>query len=164
MVYTKQTWENLPARTTPLSAARLTHIEDGIGDLGTFAAFSPSLSNVTVGNGTLVGRYTQFGKTVLVSVTFTYGSTSSVSPGVALTLPVTARSTSSLISCEILLRDISPAMSYVGAGRLTSTSALGVNSVVVSGSNVVQASTTSTVPFTWATGDFMEISASYEAA
>jgi hypothetical protein len=30
--YDKQTWANTPAGETPLSAARLTHIEDGIGD------------------------------------------------------------------------------------------------------------------------------------
>lgn len=29
-LYEKQTWENLPSETTPLSAERLTHIEDGI--------------------------------------------------------------------------------------------------------------------------------------
>lgn len=30
MVYTKQTWADAPAATSPLSAARLTHMEDGI--------------------------------------------------------------------------------------------------------------------------------------
>ncbi|AUX81950.1 minor tail protein [Mycobacterium phage Frankie] len=32
MAYDKQTWENVPSTNTPLSAARLNHIEDGIGD------------------------------------------------------------------------------------------------------------------------------------
>lgn len=31
MSYTKQTWVNEPTHTSPLSAARLTHMEDGIG-------------------------------------------------------------------------------------------------------------------------------------
>lgn len=30
MTYAKQSWENAPARSTPLSAARLNHMEDGI--------------------------------------------------------------------------------------------------------------------------------------
>lgn len=30
--YIKQTWENVPSVATPLSAARMTHIEDGIGN------------------------------------------------------------------------------------------------------------------------------------
>lgn len=32
MSYTKQTWQNLPNQTTPLSAQRLNHMEDGIYD------------------------------------------------------------------------------------------------------------------------------------
>ena len=32
MAYTKQTWKNYPDTTTPLSAARLNHIEDGISN------------------------------------------------------------------------------------------------------------------------------------
>lgn len=30
MAYTKQTWINLPNKTTPINAERLNHIEDGI--------------------------------------------------------------------------------------------------------------------------------------
>lgn len=32
MAYTKQTWTNLPSETTPFSATRMEHIEDGIYD------------------------------------------------------------------------------------------------------------------------------------
>ena len=32
MAYTKQTWTNLPSKTTPINASRLNHIEDGIYD------------------------------------------------------------------------------------------------------------------------------------
>lgn len=30
MAYTKQTWQDLPNKTTPINASRLGHIEDGI--------------------------------------------------------------------------------------------------------------------------------------
>lgn len=30
MAYTKQTWTNLPSKTTPINATRLNHMEDGI--------------------------------------------------------------------------------------------------------------------------------------
>ena len=33
MAYVKQTWVNLPSTTTPLSATRLTYIENGIYNL-----------------------------------------------------------------------------------------------------------------------------------
>ena len=32
MAYTKQTWQNLPNKTTPINASRLNHMEDGIYD------------------------------------------------------------------------------------------------------------------------------------
>lgn len=30
MTYSKQTWSNLPSKTTPINATRLNHMEDGI--------------------------------------------------------------------------------------------------------------------------------------
>lgn len=32
MAYTKQTWTNLPSKTTPINASRLNHMEQGIYD------------------------------------------------------------------------------------------------------------------------------------
>ena len=32
MTYTKQTWTNLPSKTTPINANRLNHMEQGIYD------------------------------------------------------------------------------------------------------------------------------------
>lgn len=32
MAYTKQTWQNLPNKTTPINASRLNHMEQGIYD------------------------------------------------------------------------------------------------------------------------------------
>ena len=32
MAYTKQTWTNLPSKTTPINANRLNHMEQGIYD------------------------------------------------------------------------------------------------------------------------------------
>ena len=32
MAYTKQTWANLPSKTTPINADRLNHMEQGIYD------------------------------------------------------------------------------------------------------------------------------------
>lgn len=37
MAYTKQTWENVPSTNTPLSAAALNHMEDGIADAHSLA-------------------------------------------------------------------------------------------------------------------------------
>ena len=42
MAYTKQTWTNLPSETTPFSAARMEHIEDGIYNVSTTTATTSS--------------------------------------------------------------------------------------------------------------------------
>lgn len=73
---------------------------DGSGNVGNISAYSsnmsgwnyflPAFTNLTVGNATLIGRYTQKGKTVAGRVSVTMGSTSSTSGAVTFTLPVTA--------------------------------------------------------------------------
>lgn len=40
MAYTKQTWQNLPNKTTPINATRLNHMEDGIYDANQVATQS----------------------------------------------------------------------------------------------------------------------------
>ena len=44
----------------------------------TWTSFTPTWSNLTVGNGTVTAAYTTFGKTCTFYVVFTHGSTSSV--------------------------------------------------------------------------------------
>lgn len=52
MTYTKQTWQNMPARTTPLSASRLNHMEDGIqaADAAAAAAAGGAATALTAHN------------------------------------------------------------------------------------------------------------------
>lgn len=44
MTYTKQIWENFPSTTTPITAGRLQHIEDGIYDADALAASALALA------------------------------------------------------------------------------------------------------------------------
>lgn len=46
MAYTAQTWEDEPAETTPFSAARMTHIEDGIAAAATAGDAAVTLAGV----------------------------------------------------------------------------------------------------------------------
>lgn len=59
--YEKQTWENLPSETTPLSAERLAHIEEGIESAHNNRALKEIYSDNTVNLGrksdTTVGNY-----------------------------------------------------------------------------------------------------------
>jgi hypothetical protein len=45
---------------------------------GSWVAYTPTLTNITLGNGTLTGRYKQIGKLVFFEVTLTFGSTTTL--------------------------------------------------------------------------------------
>lgn len=57
MTYVKQTWENFPATTTPVTAARLSHIEDGIEEADTTASAAAAsvLLKAPINNPALTG-------------------------------------------------------------------------------------------------------------
>ena len=50
MAYTKQTWADLPSKTTPINAERLTHIEDGIFDAAQTADTAASTAGTAAAN------------------------------------------------------------------------------------------------------------------
>lgn len=53
--YIKQTWENLPSETTPISAERLTHIEEGIKTASDNRALKEIYEDNTVNLGRMSG-------------------------------------------------------------------------------------------------------------
>jgi len=63
----------------------------GLKWAGIWQTYTPTLSNLTVGNGTTEARYRRLGNTIDVFFRFTLGSTSSVSSFPTITLPVTAK-------------------------------------------------------------------------
>lgn len=132
------------------------------GELGTYTSYTPTWTNVSVGNGTVSARYTKTGPIVKGRILFTLGSTSSVSGIVTFSLPVTAATTA-----------YSNNDSAIGMGTLRSSQLypLLVNPVtsttarlVYLTSSAVYAGTSSSTPATWATGNVMSVSFEYEAA
>jgi len=51
-------------------------------------AWTPTLTNITLGNGTIVARYQQIGKTINFEVLFTMGSTSAMGSVPQVSMPV----------------------------------------------------------------------------
>lgn len=125
---------------------------DAIGDAWT--SYTPTLANVTLGNGTITGAYTQAGKLIQFRAKLVLGSTSSITGSPTFTLPVTAFATR-LFTWQGVAYDTS-ASDHHG---LTATN---TTTTVVFRYNA--ASLSSTVPFTWATGDELYASGTYEAA
>jgi hypothetical protein len=111
--------------------------------------------NAGVG-ATMSGRYKQIGKTVHVKATMVIGATgwAAGTGGLYLSLPVTGQALA-VSSGGWYGRDVSPAQNYNGMVRADTTKASFFTG---------NAQVTGSVPHTWAGGDRMEFSLTYEAA
>lgn len=133
----------------------------------TWQAFTPTWTNLTVGNGTTTARYVQDGKTINFWVKFTLGSTSSVSTEPSMNFPVAAQSTEAGQCANLnYIYEDSGLSRYQGiVDPITNSSttfrlcALNVSSTYATSTQI-----TSSIPFSWGTGDSIYISGSYEAA
>lgn len=129
-----------------------------IGDPWT--AYTPVLSNWAKGNGTLVGKYMQAGKLIHYSIKFTAGSTSTFSGNVQITLPfAVAGADGSAFAFPVGQAGLVDSSGTARGYRTAISTGTTVNLRAEDGTNV-----NGTVPWTWATGDIIEINGSYEAA
>jgi len=136
----------------------------GAGTSWTPQTWSVAYTNVTVGDGTVVSRYTQTGKRVTAEWLFTFGSTSSFAASHTISLPVTAASGYStnldIIGSGIAYDASAPASVPIYAA-IVGTTNFRLRGIDL---NAVFYDLSSTVPYTWATGDKLLISFSYWAA
>lgn len=156
--YTPRTW-------TAGLLVNETHLNTEIRDLsnglqGAWTTYSPTLTNITVGNGTQSARYMQVGKTIKVFYKLTLGSTSSVG-NASISLPVTALDTDWSIGGTAF--DTSASARYAITAFASSTTTLAFRALSTGGQLVVFSGT---VPFgaAFATGDIVVVSGDYEAA
>ncbi len=133
-----------------------------------FAAWTPTWTNLTVGNATQTARYSQSGKTVFFTLKLVLGSTSSVGTNPNFTWPVTAASQASAQASLVQIAYLdATAGVFLGVSdpRNRTTAVCGINGP--SGTVQLQEqdrAVSSTVPFTWTTNDTIWIAGSYEAA
>jgi hypothetical protein len=135
----------------------------GLAYEGVWTAFTPSWTNLTVGNGTQIARYRKVGKTVDVYVNFTLGSTSSVgSSPVYFALPFNLANSSNGATTTGVIGDAN-VRPYIIVSEFNG------NNVILSvmSANLTYASydrVTSTVPMTWVSTDGFWLQVRYEAA
>jgi hypothetical protein len=133
-----------------------------------WTAYTPTFTNLTVGNGTLNFAYAKLGKTVFVRGVFTFGSTSSVTGvGVNISIPVASNAGISTNHIFGFVGFFKPGTnSVVGSGAYATSTTVQLRPSVSSGAYVEMTNMSSTVPFTWAsaTGDNLKINFTYEAA
>ena len=144
----------------PTASTLNVHIRDNLKAIGdAWGSFTPTTTNITLGNGTLAGAYMQAGKFVQFRIKLTLGSTSAITGSPTFTLPVTAVGTR-VVGGLCLMFDSSAASGSaykVGGAFNSSTTQLLVR-------DDASAVLSSTSPFTWATSDELVITGDYEAA
>jgi hypothetical protein len=141
---------------TVLTAAQL----NGIGE---YAAFTPSFTNFTLGNGTATFRFGRVQEFVHVIGRIVLGSTSSVTGNMIIAPPVamSGMPTGSTVIGQTFVQD-SGTSEQVGI-ILTNGTNLFVQAMNVASTYPFNVGFTSTVPFTWAVNDTINISCIYEA-
>lgn len=154
------------AGETILAALWNSDVRDPVAALsGSWNSYTPTISTSTQGSGAVSGKYIQVGKFVTGYASWTFGSGSAVSTAIGFSLPVTAVATGGLTGVlQAMAYDSSPGTWYDMTMRFSTSAVVNVVALSTAGSYLTQASTSSSVPFTWATGDIVRISFLYEAA
>lgn len=117
--------------------------------VGTWQSFTPAWSNLTLGNGTSTGRYVRIGNTVHAYYSLTFGSTTVVTGGLYVALPIAALNPG--CGSGTLFDSSAPANAIVTCA--------GGDWLVTAGGRV-----NATVPWTWAVNDYIRLTVTYEAA
>lgn len=152
-----------------VTAANLNaQLRDLINGFGAWTAYTPVWSTAStqpvLNNGTIDGKYLQIGKLVIFRIVLTMGSTTTYGTATyRLSLPVAPVTTARIAFMADYL-DSSASAAYQGGATFDSaTGLLYLNCPATTAGNPYR-SVTATVPMTWATGDIIAISGTYESA
>jgi hypothetical protein len=130
---------------------------------GTWTAYTPTWTNITVGNGTSTGEYLRIGKMVIVKVGLTFGSTTSFAGAfVQVSLPFSA-DTFYANNGGVIMFDVGSAV-YNGFTWNTDANKMNIQAISTNNLYGLSADISSTIPFTWTTNDILTAQFIYEAA
>lgn len=130
-----------------------------------FVPYTPSWTNLTVGDGTLDARYTREGGWISGYIMLTWGSTTSISGAVSVSLPAAMHSSIVFLSLigDAILVDQGTGSYVAKIIRQTST-VVDLYAMNASATYTSLTAVTSTVPFTFTNGDYILITFRYKAA
>jgi len=147
-----------------ISSAALwnTEVRDAfVGIQAAWTAYTPTLTNLTVGNGVFDAGFTRFGKTVLGRVAFTWGTTTSASGTLRISLPVTPRTAGANLVLPIGQAFLFDTSAATRVRRAVTLDGVNLTAALADDSWTL---VTNTVPWTWAVGDTWAFEMKYEAA
>jgi hypothetical protein len=131
---------------------------------GDWVSYTPSFNGLTVGNGTLSAAYTRVGDLVTVSVRFAFGSTSAITGAVYVALPITAAMDYEYCGQAALWNLGGAAGLFPGLVWAVEPGRFVIAATESSGTYTKSADLSATVPFTWATGNYLRLYFSYKVA
>lgn len=162
-------FKDSPDTTTPIDSTALNTMDlgiktanDAVDAVSTWVSFTPSWGGLTVTTGTNDAKYAQIGKTVIFSAKFTFGASSAVTGSLTLTLPVAGRATGSGIFAGVF--SDTGTNDFIATPVMTSATVLTLYATNAAGTYASRTATSSTIPFTWVSGDIIYVSGVYEAA
>lgn len=128
---------------------------------GAWTVFTPSWTNLTVGNATQSFRYSTFNKIMFIRGTLTFGTTTTMGTAPAFTIPTSA--TAVQVSLGVTQYTDSGTAVYIGSARANSTT-ITLHVFDSSTTYLTRANVTATVPHTWASTDIIDVSIVLEIA
>jgi hypothetical protein len=132
--------------------------------LGAWKTYTPTMTGWTIGGGSVSGRYAQHGRTVHFRILAVLGAgftAPATAMSFALPLPIQAITGSANGKFQVLAQAV---LTDVGSQNYTVMALPGLNtvSVYLPGPSGGASVPSSTQPFVWVAGDFIEVSGTYE--
>ena len=142
-----------------LTAAQMNSMNEAV-------SFTPTISSLTIGNGTRTGTYFIQNKVLYFEVTITFGSTTTIGATPDLTLPfaVVGYTQFNTILNTTLFFDHSATNFFFGNLVLISSTSIRLVNQTASGTYVNISDLSATSPFTWATNDRIVVRGQYQIA
>lgn len=142
-----------------------------IGSGTAWSTWSPTYANLTIGNGTSVAKYQQFGKTIHATLSVTFGSTSAMGTNPTFSLPQTAAGTGSYPTASLGAFPIG-VLHILDSGTGTFTGTAVMNTTTTALMKVYNAAGTylgpgnidASNPMVWTTSDAIYSTITYQAA
>lgn len=150
--------------SNPISSIYYSKAENPLG-FPSYFNYTPTWTNLTIGNGTNASRFSMSGKRVNCRISFILGSTSSMGTSPRATLPVATASsyTDGHIIISGVLLDQGSAY-ILGDGIWATTSAVDIYARNTGATHGYLQSVAYNVPMVWTTTDSIKMSGTYEAA
>lgn len=137
--------------------------------IGDWASYTPTLGAWAIGNGTMSGAYIQIDKVCWFYAEAYFGTTSTYVGSPTITMPVnmeTSQTHQDNIPNQISVRcrDATGSSVVRGCAQYNATGSVLLGIDDTSGSYATYAALSSTVPFTWATTDFVTVAGWFRVA